>query len=176
MTSIRTIGLLALATLPGGVLAGVDLDRTLVAMPAWSKVGALGWAAFSRHADLGPGLVLYPVEALTGATLALAAAVSHRLDRGSLRVGLPLYAAVALSVLGLALTVKAAPIMLSTRDMSDPMLLRGAFDAFRHWGDLRGACQISAFVAELWALAAIGWAQVRTGASSPGPAARRRRR
>ncbi len=156
MTSIRTLCVLAAAALPGGFLAGADLDRALVAMPAWSEVGAIGWAAFSRHADLGAGLVLYPAEAVLAALLVLAAALSHRLDRGRTGVGLPLYAAGALSILGLVLTARAAPIMLSIRDMGDPVMLQQAFGGFRFWGDLRGACQVLAFVAEIGALLAIG--------------------
>ena len=54
------------ATLCGAFLAGGGLDRVAVAMPAWRIVGANGWAAFSRHADLGNGLVLYPTAAISG--------------------------------------------------------------------------------------------------------------
>jgi hypothetical protein len=47
------------------------------------KVGPVAWAEFSRHADLGNGLVLYPLEAFGGFLFTLAAAVSFYFDRYS---------------------------------------------------------------------------------------------
>ena len=68
---------------------------------------------YSRLADLGTGLVAYPIEGIGSALLIIAAAVSNYFDRNaSLAVSLPLYLAVALSIIGLLLTAKAAPIML----------------------------------------------------------------
>ena len=52
MTSRTTRIALILATLVSGLLAGFNLDRALVAMPAWNAVGAVAWAEFSRRADL----------------------------------------------------------------------------------------------------------------------------
>ena len=71
MISLTTRNLLVAATLVGGLLAGANVDRALVAMPAWQQVGPESWAAFSRHADLGNGFVLYPVEAVGAALLIL---------------------------------------------------------------------------------------------------------
>ena len=65
--STVTRNLLIAATLVGGLLAGADVDRALVAMRAWQQVGPEAWAAFCQHADLGNGLVLYRVEAFGGA-------------------------------------------------------------------------------------------------------------
>jgi hypothetical protein len=44
--------LLIIAVLFSGLLAGGNIDRSLVAMPAWQEVGATAWTEFSRHADL----------------------------------------------------------------------------------------------------------------------------
>jgi hypothetical protein len=63
----KTFILLIAATFMGGLLAGGNVDRAFVAMPAWEQMGAIAWEQFSRHADLGNGLVLYPLEAF-GAT------------------------------------------------------------------------------------------------------------
>jgi hypothetical protein len=97
-----------------GVLAGTVVDRALVGGPAWHALGAEAWAQFSRQADLGTGLIACPVEAIGTTLLLIAAAVSRRFD-GDDRAGaaLPLVAAIVLSLLGLLLTMKAAPIMLS---------------------------------------------------------------
>jgi hypothetical protein len=56
--------LLIIAVLFSGLLAGGNIDRSLVAMPAWQEVGVTAWTEFSRHADLANGLILYPLEAL----------------------------------------------------------------------------------------------------------------
>jgi hypothetical protein len=82
MPSARTRLLLAAATFVSGILAGGVVDRVVVGGPAWHELGAEAWAAYSRHADLGNGLVAYPVEAIGGALLIVSAAVSNYFDRG----------------------------------------------------------------------------------------------
>jgi hypothetical protein len=157
MPSTRTRLLLAGAIFIGGILAGTVVDRTLVGGPAWHALGAEAWAQFSRRADLGTGLIAYPVEAIGTTVLLIAAVVSSRFDRsGRERVTLPLLAAVALSLLGLAITVKAAPIMLSLEEIEPSAALQHAFDDFFLWGlYLRGAVDVLAFVAAIWAVLAI---------------------
>jgi hypothetical protein len=154
MTSRATRMALILATLISGLLAGFNVDRAFVAMPAWSEVGAVAWAEFSRRADLGNGLILYPLEAIGGALLTLAAAIGVHFDRSAARLAaVSLYAAVVLVAGGLAFTALAAPIMLGVRGVSDPAALRNAFEGFRYWGDWRALCQVLAFPAQLAALA-----------------------
>ena len=154
MASPRTRILLILAILISGLLAGGNIDRAFVAMPAWQHVGALAWAEFSRHADLGNGLILYPLESIGGALLTLAAAISFHFDRSAPRAAaVPLYAAVLLLAGGLLVTVQAAPIMLGIRDVREPATLQHAFEGFWHWGNLRAACQVLAFLAQLATLA-----------------------
>jgi hypothetical protein len=64
MGSETTRLLLIAAAFVSGLLAGGNIDRAFVAMPAWQEVGATNWAEFSRHADLGNGMWLYPIEAI----------------------------------------------------------------------------------------------------------------
>jgi ABC-type antimicrobial peptide transport system permease subunit len=78
VASTKTHILLILATLFSGFLAGANIDRAFVAMPAWQDVSATAWAEFSRHGDLGNGLILYPIEAVGGALLTLATAMRAR--------------------------------------------------------------------------------------------------
>jgi hypothetical protein len=153
MSSRASRFILLLAILFSGTLAGGNIDRTFVAMPAWQLTGAMTWADFSRHADLGNGLILYPLEAIGSGLLTLIAAIGfHRDGTAPRRVLVPLYLAAFLAACGLVLTLKAAPIMLGIRRVSDPERLQKAFDAFWYWGNIRAACQISAFLALLAAL------------------------
>ncbi|HYC19361.1 MAG TPA: hypothetical protein VEF35_01910 [Candidatus Bathyarchaeia archaeon] len=149
--------LIAAAIILNGFLAGGNIDRALVQMPAWRKIGAQGWAAYSRYADLGNGLFLYPTLAIGGAVLTIAAAASFQFDiTAPASAAVPIYLSVALVLGGLLATVKAAPIMMSLRRIGDEAsALQKALDGFRRWGNVRGAFQILAFLANLWALLAV---------------------
>jgi hypothetical protein len=152
--SLVTRTLLIAATLVSGWLAGGNIDRAIVAMPAWQQVGAVAWAEFSRHADLGSGLILYPLEAIGGALLTIAAAISLHFERSASRPAtLTVDASAVLTIAGLAFTLKAAPVMLSIRDTTDALALQSAFEVFWYWGNFRGACQVLAFVLQLGAIA-----------------------
>ena len=157
MPSTRTRLLLAAAALVSGILAGSIVDRVVVGGPAWHELGAQAWAAYSRQADLGNGLAAYPIEAIAGALLIIAAAVSNYFDhRASSPAAIPLYCAVILSLATLALTVKAAPIMLGLATPQSTAATQHAFDAFFLWGlYLRGATVVLTFVALTWSLAGL---------------------
>jgi len=151
----RSRVLLAGAAILSGLIAGVDFDRTLVAMPAWQTVGASAWATFSRQADLGNGLVLYPLEAIGAFLLLIAVSLSLRLDGVPWsRIPLPLWIAIGASGVGLLLTLVAAPIMFSIRAATETALLQAALADFRFFGDVRGAFQVLAFVFAVVALTA----------------------
>ena len=139
--------LLILATLLHGFLAGGNVERALVHMPAWRKLGPRAWAAFSRQADLGNGLWLYPLEAMAGAALAVAAAIAFQFDPGAARGAvLPLYLGAALALGGLLATTQAAPKMLSQRRLSDEdsAAVQRAFEGFHFWGNVRAVLQVLA--------------------------------
>jgi hypothetical protein len=72
----RTQGLMIAATVFDAMVAGTGVDRLVVQMPAWTRLGPQAWAAYSRHADLGNGLILYPTFAIGGCVLSIAAAIS----------------------------------------------------------------------------------------------------
>jgi hypothetical protein len=168
MGSQSTRLLLIAATFVSGLLAGGNIDRAFVAMPAWQQVGATSWAEFSRHADLRNGLWLYPVEAIGGAFLTLAAAASYYFDRiGRLDVSIPLLVAIISSWGGLLFTVKAAPIMLSIGELTDPAVLQAAFEGFRFWGNIRGACQVCEFAALTGALGMLSRTSWRSSSHPP---------
>ena len=60
---------------------GGAADRAIDRGPAWHALGAPAWAQYSRLADLGPGLVAYPIEGIGSALLIIAAAISSHFDR-----------------------------------------------------------------------------------------------
>ncbi len=158
MVSRGTVRLAILATLVHSILAGMNVNRALVEMPAWQQTGPLAWAAFSRHADLARnGAILYPLDAFAGVILSLAAVVGFRRDGSRPRAaGIPIYAAPLMSIAGLLTTVKAAPNMLRVPDLdNDQEALQRALDGFQFWGNIRGLFQFLAFVANLWSLVAI---------------------
>lgn len=108
---MRTRLLLTAAVIVSGILAGGVFDRAIVGAPAWYLLGPAAWAQYSRYADLGAGLLMYPIEGVGAALLLVAATISYHVDRrGS--TAIPLYLATVMSILGLAFTLKAAPIML----------------------------------------------------------------
>jgi hypothetical protein len=154
----RTHALMVAATMFDAMVAGTGLDRVFVQMPSWTRLGPQAWAAYSRHADLGNGLILYPTLAIGGCVLSIAAAVScAREGRGAQGGAVPAYVAAVLTLCGLLLTIKAAPLMLSLRTVgSDSLALQSAFDGFDRWGRWRSVVQFGAFGANLWSVAVFG--------------------
>ena len=137
MSHARTRLLLVAATVLGGILAGGVIDRVVVGGHAWHQLGAEAWAQYSRRADLGTGLVAYPIEGIGTTLLLIAAAISIYFDGTSRRaVTMPLYVAVVLSVGGLLLTAKAAPIMLALASPQAAAAIQHALNKFFFSGPL----------------------------------------
>jgi hypothetical protein len=144
MPHVRTRLLLVAATVVSGVLAGGIVDRMIVGGPAWHELGSDTWVQYSRLADLGIGLVAFPIEGIG--------------RNAPLAVSLPLYLAVALSIIGLLLTAKAAPIMLGLAEPQSAAAIQHAFEDFFFWGlYLRGLADMLAFVVLVVALANFAW-------------------
>jgi hypothetical protein len=145
--------LVACGVVLDGLLAGSTVDRFVAGLPAWRALPVDAWAAYSRHADLGGGLVLYPVLAIGGALLAIAALVLFRRGGSAPKAAaLPIYAGVVMALAGLLLTFFAAPNMLSLARPQTPEAVKAAFDGFYRWSALRGVFQVLLFPTEVWAL------------------------
>jgi hypothetical protein len=100
------------ATALGGILAGASVDRSIVGLPAWRRVGARPWATYSRQADLRNGQILYPFLGIGQPLFTIATAVAYHFDRTTPRsAALPTYAAAVLSVGHVFATTRAAPNM-----------------------------------------------------------------
>ena len=153
MTTTEILALLAAAT--GGVAAGFTIDRSLVALPAWHRLGAEPWAAFSRNADLGQGLTVYPVVGVSTWLLTLATAVSFAVEGGSQAASVAVYAAAGMSLIPALATSRAAPNMMRLRHTTDIADLRALLVGFTRWNHMRAAGQALAFAANLWALTSL---------------------
>lgn len=150
--------LIAAAALTNGLLTGGNVDRLLVATPAWEEVGLNGWADFSRAADLKHGQIVYPLMALGSTVLAAVGAVlsfwKHRSLRGAL---FPVGLSAAFMIIALPFSLKAVPFMQSLRTIPDGDMatLSQAFAGAHFWGRFQGFFHLAAFCSELWAIAAL---------------------
>jgi hypothetical protein len=145
--------LLVLATAMNGLLSGLNVDTALVKLPARRRIGAVAYATFARGNDLENGLVVYPILGIGAALLTLLVTALAYAERSPMEVLLPLSLASLLSLLHTAATARAAPVMLSMKDVSDDeTILAAKLDRFARWHTVRAAFQVLAFFVLLWAL------------------------
>ncbi len=158
----RISGLLVVSSALNGILGGAGLVRTFVDMPAWRVVGAAAWADFSRHADLGYGLAVYPALGIGGALATIAALVVHlRSGRVARAATAPLLLGAVLVAIGMITTGFAAPQMLGLRAPLDAAAVQRAFDRFALWGGIRAVAQAGAFAANLWGIVRVARGEAR---------------
>jgi hypothetical protein len=81
MTIDITLILILAATVVTGLLAGASLDKSIVQLPARRRMGVVEFAAFSRAADLGNGLILYPILGIGAALFTILAALAAFLQK-----------------------------------------------------------------------------------------------
>lgn len=125
------------------------MDRYVVNVPAWRHLDIHAWAEFSKHADLGNGLFLYPVEAI-GSFIFLGIAIFKNRFKD---ISLSLRSATLLSLIGLIFTFFAAPVMLGLKTIGDDQaVLQDAFDKFHYRGLFRAIAQTLSFFAAVIAL------------------------
>jgi len=143
------IGAVAWMGLGGGVM------RAFVETPAWQHLGAAAWAAFSRSADLGPGLIVYPLFGIVSWVVVLTMAIAFFFDRQANRAAsVPIYLAALFAVVAAATTIIAAPTMLGIRDLADNApTVQAVFARFTLWGVyVRGAAFALSFLGSLAAV------------------------
>jgi hypothetical protein len=151
-----TLPLVLGAAFTNGLLAGGNVDRLLVATPAWEEVGLNRWADFSRAADLRHGQIFYPAMALGSTALAvLAAATLLRKPRAPRVILLPMGLSAGFMIIALPFSLEAVPFMQSLRSIhdGDVAALNQAFAGAHFWGSFQGYFHIAAFCSELWAVA-----------------------
>jgi hypothetical protein len=150
------LALVAAATALDGLLAGASLDQSIKQLPARHRMGAVAFSAYSRAADLGNGVLWYGILGVGAALITIAAGVATWISGILFGQALPLWSAVALSVLHSLVTTQAAPTNFSQRKMaSDEAALAEVFDRFARWQALRCGLQVLTFGAMLWTLVAV---------------------
>jgi hypothetical protein len=145
-----TLILIALATAADGMLTGASLDQSIKQLPARYKIGMVAYSAYSRAADLGPGIVWYALLGVGAAVLTLAAAIVAYVQVVPVTRAWPIYVAAGLSVVHSLATTRAAPTNFSQRRVaSDEERLRAVFARFERWQTVRAGFQVLTFAAIL---------------------------
>jgi hypothetical protein len=151
--------LLVVTTAFEGIRAGAGTFRMILDLPARAAIGATAFAAFSRATDLSSaGVVFYAIYGFGGAALTIATwllAARARMPRGDLvLIGL----SVLCSLLVLAFTTQAAPLMFMIGGTTDEAQLDGLIERFALWTNLRIVLADVSFVA----LLAVVWRSLVT--------------
>lgn len=116
MNSKITRVLIVFSVFLTGIMAGLNFDRYTVQVPAWRNLPVESWVAYSRFADLGNGIVLYPVLGFGTMILTVVAAISYFTDKkAGKKSAVRVMAAAIFAALGMIFTIYAAPQMLSQR-------------------------------------------------------------
>jgi hypothetical protein len=142
------------AVLLGGIVAGFSINRLLVDLPAWANLGSEQWAHFTRTADLGKGLVVYPAEGLAALACSVGAAVLAHFNRFPKSASLPLDFAAIAAVLAFVVTrFLIAPEILHLRgDSADIAHLQNTFALTRHWWAVKADLHALTFICNVWGL------------------------
>jgi hypothetical protein len=147
------VALIVAATALNGLLSGISFDGALVKLPTRRRIGAVAYATFARWNDLGNGLWVYPLTAISAALLTIVATIVAYFEHDSVVLLAPLSVAALTSIGHFLATSRAAPIMLRVGKTPDnEALLSALLDRFAHWHMLRATLQILTFFLMLWAL------------------------
>jgi hypothetical protein len=146
--------LLLLTTFIHGLQAGLSFDVALVKLPTRHRIGIIPYANFARGNDLGNGIIIYPIVAISGALLVFVITIISFIAKQPPVALYPLYVASFSTILAFITTAKAAPIMLSLKNTpSEEKILEHKLKLFERWHALRTIFQIIAFLTLLLALA-----------------------
>jgi hypothetical protein len=147
--------LVLLAAVPHLILGGSGVDRLVVQIPAWYRIGPVAFARYARVADMGNGYFLYPLLGISGPIFTWAALAVALLTGAGTRIWVPLAVASGLCVLHSLTTVQAAPTMMKVGRTEDrPELIAPLLDRFAWWSWPRAILQVLTAATLLWVLIA----------------------
>lgn len=137
-----------------GLQAGVTLNRALVQVPAWRRVGMLAWADFMRAENVGLGSAFYPVLGLVAILTTIGTAVAYRFDKDRrLARSIPVYTAAAFAVLWALITrVVLVPQLSGLKVEDNPLRLQQIFGTVFFGSAVNDVLHVAAFAFSLWAL------------------------
>lgn len=148
-----TTGLLLAAVVSNAVAAGATLDQTFKQLPARHRIGAAACQAYARAADLGNGLIWYPIMGISTTLIATAAIITGLLSHPGAATTMAL-TLMAIGTAGFtAATAKAAPTMLTLRYGDIPeSVARQTLDRFTRFNGMRAAAITLTAATATWAL------------------------
>jgi hypothetical protein len=145
-------GLLVAAMVTNAVAAGATFDQTFKQLPARHRIGPGAYTAYVRAADLGNGLVWYPIMGVGAASVTVAAIVAG-LRTAATRPQVVALVAMAVGTIGfLASTARAAPILLSLRRDGAAQDPAPVLDRFARANAIRAVALAVMVAATVWAL------------------------
>lgn len=147
--------LLLTALLVNGLLVGASMDQSIKQLPARHRIGVVAYSEYSKAADLGNGIVFYPLLGIGAALIAVVAAVVGILGQPSGQVLIALWVVIALTVAHSAVTSRAAPTNISQRKAAgNEELLTAVFNRFVKLQTIRVSLHFLTLLALTWALVA----------------------
>lgn len=150
----RTYLLLLAAAAANGIATGATLDQAIKQLPARHELGPVAYADYVRAADLGNGLIWYPIMGIGTAVLSLTAAL-HGLRAKRGKSGTAALIAVSIGTAShVAATSQAAPTLLALRHAGiDDEPSGDILNRFARLNQIRAAAMIATLAASVWALA-----------------------
>ncbi len=151
-----TYRLLMAAATANGIATGATLDQAIKQLPARHELGSVAYADYVRAADLGNGLIWYPIMGIGTAALSLTAAL-HGLQAKPGRPGSAALIALTIGTAShLTATTRAAPTLLGLRHAGiDDTQAGDILNRFAQLNRLRATALVATLAAVVWALAAI---------------------
>jgi hypothetical protein len=146
------------AVLFAGLLAGVTLNRALVQLPAWQRIGVLAWADFSRAENVGIGAILYPALGLAALLSTIGTALVYKLGRTKrFTTSIPIYTAAGVAITWALVTrVVLVPELFALNKIEDNALkLREIFVTVLLGSAVNDVLHVVGFALSLWALVAL---------------------
>jgi hypothetical protein len=162
------VTLIASTTAFDGLRAGAGTFRVLIDLPARFRLGPVVFAEFSRATDLSTaGFVFYVLYGIGGAALTGTTWWVLRRSGAPATVQRLSAAAAICSLLILAMTTQAAPLMLRLGSSpNDAAVLSNLLEPFVSWTILRILCADISFCAMLTALALLAIGTQRASSST----------
>jgi hypothetical protein len=146
--------LLIAALVSSTVACGATLDQTFKQLPARRRIGPGAYTQYVRAADLGNGLIWYPIVGITTTLSCVAAAVAGLLDHPTAARIAALSVLAVATVVFTAATSRAAPTLLTLRDgQIAEAAAEATLNRFARFNAIRAGGIALTVAAAVWALA-----------------------